>query len=193
MAPGPGDAAGTVDAQTAPTAPWKTLRVLHELPQGILSTKPSTDRLNYPQILLRNQKDKVGDAERLERFIATELARHPGPSFSVLLVHDIGLRGDQKLVEIGAVVRRSLRPSDEIVYLGKQEFVVLMPRTDERACAEVTEIVSRTLERSPVTIGGASSPDDGSTVSALLRTARERLATRSNLGENRSQSNSAIH
>ena len=54
MAPGPGDAAGTVDAQTAPTAPWKTLRVLHELPQGILSTKPSTDRLNYPQILLRN-------------------------------------------------------------------------------------------------------------------------------------------
>ena len=139
------------------------------------------------------EKDKVGDAERLERFIATELARHPGPSFSVLLVHDIGLRGDQKLVEIGAVVRRSLRPSDEIVYLGKQEFVVLMPRTDERACAEVTEIVSRTLERSPVTIGGASSPDDGSTVSALLRTARERLATRSNLGENRSQSNSAIH
>ena len=139
------------------------------------------------------EKDKVGDAERLERFIATELARHPGPSFSVLLVHDIGLRGDQKLVEIGAVVRRSLRPSDEIVYLGKQEFVVLMPRTDERACAEVTEIVSRTLERSPVTIGGASSPDDGSTVSALLRTARERLATRSNLGENRSRSNSAIH
>ena len=50
------------------------------------------------------EKDKVGDAERLERFIATELARHPGPSFSVLLVHDIGLRnsGDQKLVEIGA-------------------------------------------------------------------------------------------
>ena len=59
MAPGPGDAAGTVDAQTAPTAPWKTLRVLHELPQGILSTKPSTDRLNYPQILLRNRKNRL--------------------------------------------------------------------------------------------------------------------------------------
>ncbi len=51
MAPGPVDAAGTVDAQTAPTAPWKTLRVFHELPQGILSTKSSTDRLNHPQIL----------------------------------------------------------------------------------------------------------------------------------------------
>ena len=56
MALGPVDAAGTVDAQTAPTAPWKTLRVFHELPQGILSTKSSTDRFNHPQILLRSQK-----------------------------------------------------------------------------------------------------------------------------------------
>ena len=56
MAPGPVDAAGTVDAQTAPTAPWKTPRVFHELPQGLLSTKSSTDRLNHPQILLRNHK-----------------------------------------------------------------------------------------------------------------------------------------
>ena len=54
MALGPVDAAGTVDAQTAPTAPWKTLRVFHELPQGILSTKSSTDRFNHPQILLRS-------------------------------------------------------------------------------------------------------------------------------------------
>ena len=45
---------GTVDAPTAPTAPWKTLRVFHKLPQGILSTTSSTDRLNHPQILLRN-------------------------------------------------------------------------------------------------------------------------------------------
>ena len=56
MALGPVDAAGTVDAQTAPTAPWKTLRVFHELPQGILSTKSSTDRFNHPQILLRSRK-----------------------------------------------------------------------------------------------------------------------------------------
>ena len=54
MALGPVEAAGTVDAQTAPTAPWKTLRVFHELPQGILSTKSSTDRFNHPQILLRS-------------------------------------------------------------------------------------------------------------------------------------------
>jgi len=54
MAVGPVDAAGTVDAQTAPTAPWTTLRVSHERPQGILSTKSSIDKLNHPPILRRN-------------------------------------------------------------------------------------------------------------------------------------------
>ena len=32
---GPVEAAGAVDAQNAPTAPRKTLRVFHELPQGL--------------------------------------------------------------------------------------------------------------------------------------------------------------
>ena len=54
MPPNPVEAVGTVDAQTASTAPWKTLRVFHKLPQGILSTKSPTDRLNHPQILLRS-------------------------------------------------------------------------------------------------------------------------------------------
>ena len=32
---GPVEADGAVDAQNAPTEPWKTLRVFHELPQGL--------------------------------------------------------------------------------------------------------------------------------------------------------------
>ena len=56
------DADGAVDAQTAPTAPWKTLRVSHKLPQGLLSTKSPTDRLNHPQILLRNRSFLVHPA-----------------------------------------------------------------------------------------------------------------------------------
>ena len=32
---GPVEADGAVDAQNAPTAPWKTLCVFHELPQGL--------------------------------------------------------------------------------------------------------------------------------------------------------------
>ena len=32
---GPVEADGAVDAQNAPTAPWKTLRSFHELPQGL--------------------------------------------------------------------------------------------------------------------------------------------------------------
>ena len=32
---GPVEADGAVDAQNAPTVPWKTLCVFHELPQGL--------------------------------------------------------------------------------------------------------------------------------------------------------------
>ena len=35
------EAVGAVDAQPAPTAPWKTLRVFHELPQGIRGRFPA--------------------------------------------------------------------------------------------------------------------------------------------------------
>ena len=62
--PGPMDAVGAVDAQTAPTAPWKTLRVFHNLPQGIPSTKSPTDRLNHPQILRRSLKKTVRASEQ---------------------------------------------------------------------------------------------------------------------------------
>ena len=35
----PVEAAVAVDAQTSPTAPWKTLRVFHELPQGLFPSQ----------------------------------------------------------------------------------------------------------------------------------------------------------
>ena len=78
MALGPVEAAGTVDAQTAPTAPWKTLRVFHELPQGILSTKSSTDRFNHPQILLRSPGRK-GMTWEEEDWVDEDATAHRGP------------------------------------------------------------------------------------------------------------------
>ena len=41
------EADGAVDAQNAPTAPWKTLCVFHELPQG-LSLKSPTKNSERP-------------------------------------------------------------------------------------------------------------------------------------------------
>ena len=38
---GPVEADGAVDAHNAPTAPWKTLRVFHELPQGLFLKSPT--------------------------------------------------------------------------------------------------------------------------------------------------------
>ena len=46
--PGPVEAVGAVDAQTAPTAPWKTLRVFHELPQAAAITRSPTKNPEEP-------------------------------------------------------------------------------------------------------------------------------------------------
>ena len=43
------EADGTVDAQTAPTAPWETLRVFHELPQGTIFIKSPTKNPEEPK------------------------------------------------------------------------------------------------------------------------------------------------
>ena len=40
------EADGAVDAHNAPTAPWKTLRVFHELPQGLCLKSPTLRPLN---------------------------------------------------------------------------------------------------------------------------------------------------
>ena len=55
---GPVEADGTVDAQTAPTAPWKTLRVSHELPQGTVFIKSPTKNPEEPfhkVVMVRNR------------------------------------------------------------------------------------------------------------------------------------------
>ena len=48
---GPVEADDTVDAQTAPTAPWKTLRVSHELPQGTVFIKSPTKNPEEPYFI----------------------------------------------------------------------------------------------------------------------------------------------
>ena len=51
------EADGTVDAQNAPTAPWKTLRVFHELPQGL---SPS----NHPRKTPKGPIMALGNPDR---------------------------------------------------------------------------------------------------------------------------------
>ena len=47
--PGLVEADGTVDAQTAPTAPWQTLRVSHELPQRTVVIQSPTKNPEEPE------------------------------------------------------------------------------------------------------------------------------------------------
>ena len=69
---GPVEADGAVDAQNAPTAPWKTLLVFHELPQGfphpITHDKPRKSPESYwetridPLIFFNSRRQSVRKA-----------------------------------------------------------------------------------------------------------------------------------
>ena len=72
--PGLVEADGTVDAQTAPTAPWQTLRVAHELPQRTVviqspTKNPEEPRVETQQLQLTRmeQEEAIQKLERLEQ------------------------------------------------------------------------------------------------------------------------------
>ena len=46
----PVEADGAVDAQNTPTAPWNTLRVFHELPQGLSPSNQPRRTRKEPQV-----------------------------------------------------------------------------------------------------------------------------------------------
>ena len=94
------EADGAVDAQNAPTAPWKTLCVFHELPQG-LSHQVTHEKLRKapkyrwetridPKILIRRAEWRFGlelpdpeatlqprEVERLTDFLVAKVVRGP--------------------------------------------------------------------------------------------------------------------
>ena len=63
--PGLVEADGTVDAQTAPTAPWQTLRVSHELPQRTVVIQSPTKNPEEPKMMPKKVILKVAQAIEL--------------------------------------------------------------------------------------------------------------------------------
>jgi two-component system, cell cycle response regulator len=117
----------------------------------------------------RLQEELVGQSRRLEtmlhedpltglfnrRYVLTRLgglprgARRHGRPLSVAMIDIDGFKrlndryghdaGDTVLVEIAGAIRDRLRAEDEIGRLGGEEFLALLPDTDERAAAAVAE------------------------------------------------------
>ena len=60
--------------------------------------------------------------------------------------------GDEVLVRVATVLRRCLRETDAIGRIGGEEFVLLLPETDQAGAARVIERCRAGIERSPVTL-----------------------------------------
>jgi len=108
--------------------------------------------------------------------------------------------GDQLLRRIGAIVRNSIRDSDQAFRYGGDEIVVILPQTsmdDARVVAErIRESVVAEMEASQLgvtcSIGLASYPSDGVMSGELLDTADTALYYAKNTGGNRTYLSSRI-
>jgi diguanylate cyclase (GGDEF)-like protein len=122
-----------------------------------------------------------------ERF-AAELARaQRGGGGLGLLVLDLdgfkGLNdthghaaGDDLLCWVGATLRDAVRPADAVGRLGGDEFVVLLPGVSPDGVREAADrLVAALAARTPVSVGHATLPDDGTTFDALYAQADARL------------------
>jgi diguanylate cyclase (GGDEF)-like protein len=105
--------------------------------------------------------------------------------------------GDHVLRELGALIRRLVRPSDIPCRYGGEEFVLFLPEMS-RGIAEARaealrvavqslklEVEGRTLGEITVSAGLAMFPDHGEEPTTLLRAADEALYRAKELGRNR--------
>ncbi|MCW2928175.1 MAG: putative diguanylate cyclase, partial [Thermoleophilia bacterium] len=107
--------------------------------------------------------------------------------------------GDDALRMVGAVLRATLRDNDVVARFGGEEFVALLPETDEAGAAIVAERCRAAIEASPValpdgslltvttSIGVACSPTHADSVEELVHFADQALYVAKRGGRNRVQ------
>ncbi len=88
--------------------------------------------------------------------------------------------GGKVLIEVGRILKASVREEDTVVRFGGDEFTVLLPRTDRRGALDVAERIRRGIKahaflgregrsiRLTASIGVATCPGDGRTREALI-------------------------
>ncbi len=140
------------------------------------------------------------------------LARRNGVSLSVALLDIDGfkkindmyghLAGDTVLKEIGREIREELRKTDIVVRYGGEEFLAVMPATDEKEALRPLDRLRRSLAhreiphgdakiRVSVGIGAASLLADDEGISPLLRRAESALLKSKLSGRNKPASKPA--
>lgn len=167
-----------------------------------------TYRERYQELLEQTGRDGLTglyDRGRLERQGPMRVAdaAAAGRPLSLILVDIDGFKatndrhghsaGDQVLRLVGSKLTETMRSSDDIYRYGGDEFVVLGESMGHDAALAAAERLRRTVEASsadekmPVTIsiGVASFPEDGTSLSALFASADTRLYDAKFAGRNR--------
>lgn len=97
------------------------------------------------------------------------------------------LVGDQTLKRVAVCLRRAVREIDFVARYGGDEFVILLPETDENTVEELARRISQSIESCPLalpedtgdpitlSLGVAVFPNNGSSGNALLGTADKAL------------------
>lgn len=114
-------------------------------------------------------------------------------NFKKLNDHEGHIYGDKVLKQIAALIQNHIRPQDTVCRYGGEEFVIIMPNTDEQTAKSVAEKVRHMVAinghqsiLTPITIsiGIAIYPED-SNEEQLIHAADQAMYTAKSLGKNR--------
>lgn len=141
--------------------------------------------------------ENVVNGERLQRSFNHARFQSTRSGVSVVVISTRKLSARKGCTGIADSIRPLLRATDELFQSGPEELVVIMPKTDSRSCCLVTEHIYESLASkaslSDLTLAGASSPDEGDTLLALVQTARSRLGQAPDWSPKQPSSNPAVH
>ena len=108
----------------------------------------------------------VRGLSRRAREIGAEASRHGGGFTCVALAPDAGAVGRdaggevaERLAEhLGGLLRRGSRASDAVGRLGRTEFAIVAPATEEDGAARLVERMQQLADAAPIVIAGESRP-----------------------------------
>ncbi len=175
---------------------------LEALISQLQSEKGKLEELAYTDPLtgLSNRRLFLEEAKRM-----LEYARRYGEPVSLMMMdidnfkrindeygHDVG---DLALKKLAEVVKRNIRGSDIAARFGGEEFVVLLPRTDEKGAELVAERIRRDFKRDPIKVDGkdvlttvsigVAQLEEGDTVEDLIKKADVALYRAKNTGKDK--------
>jgi len=169
---------------------------LYEKVEKMAVTDGLTGAYNY-----RMLKDEIGKLIKESKL--------NGKTFSLLLMDvdnfkqlndTLGhLKGDVVLKEIVNVIKRAVREDDTIIRYGGDEFVVVFPEVSKKMAIELgrrlieninkdkrlRKLTEQSKIKISVSIGASSFPDDGKTVSTLLRKVDRAMYTAKRRGKSK--------